>query len=76
MLKRPLSVEPVAAAFYVKKNIWMLSRMSFIIISEMIYCSCQEMKSLKESFSARGKMHPKSEEYIGDYLAIAINADK
>jgi predicted AlkP superfamily pyrophosphatase or phosphodiesterase len=75
MLVRPISIESRATCFYVKEEYKELFTDEFYKAfgNDFLLLSKQEVIELK--LFGDGKAHPKLEEFIGDFLAVAI-ADK
>ncbi|QAA32220.1 alkaline phosphatase family protein [Clostridium manihotivorum] len=73
MLKRPTSVETRAIAFYIKDEYLDDFRAEFHnnFGDDFLLYSKEEV--IKKNIFGTGKMHPKFEEFIGDYLAVAIS---
>ena len=72
MLRRPTSIEPRATAFYIKEEYLDDFPSEFYkhFHNEFILYSREEV--IKKNIFGTGIMHPRFEEFIGDYLAIAI----
>ena len=72
MLKRPTSIEPRATAFYIKEEYTDDFSAEFLknFGEDFILYSREEV--IEKKLFGSGKMHPKFEDFIGDYLAIAI----
>lgn len=73
MLKRPISLETRATAFYIKDEYLNDFPIEFKnnFGDDFLLYSKEEV--IKKNIFGVGKMHPKFEEFIGDYLAIAIS---
>lgn len=72
MLKRPTSIEPRATAFYIKDEYLDDFPAEFLknFGNEFLLYSREEI--IEKKLFGIGKMHPRFEEFVGDYLAIAI----
>lgn len=72
MLKRPVSIEPRAAAFYVKREYLDAFPDEFYnnFGDDFLLLSRDEV--IERKLFGPGEMHPRLVEFIGDYLAIAI----
>ena len=73
MLKRPNSIETRAVAFYIKDEYLndFPAEFNSEFKDEFLLLSKREV--IEHEIFGDGKMHPKFEEFIGDYLAIAIS---
>lgn len=73
MLVRPLSVESRAACFYVKDEYKDSFKDEFYraLGKDFLLLSRQEV--IEQKLFGDGKMHPKFEDFIGDFLAISID---
>lgn len=73
MLERPISLEPRAAAFYIKREYTDVFPEEFHKIfgyDDFLLLSRKEV--IERKLFGPGKMHPKFEELTGDYIAIAV----
>lgn len=75
MLERPISIEDRATCFFVKYDYkdQFASEFSKIFGKDFLLLTKKEV--IEQKLFGDGKKHPKFEEFIGDFLAIAI-ADK
>jgi predicted AlkP superfamily pyrophosphatase or phosphodiesterase len=73
MLRRPTSIETRASAFYIKEEYLKDFPVEFHnnFGDDFLLYSKEEV--IEKNIFGFGKMHPKFEEFIGDYLAIAIS---
>ncbi|GFP77008.1 alkaline phosphatase family protein [Clostridium fungisolvens] len=73
MLKRPISIETRSIAFYIKEEYLNDFPIEFKnnFGDEFLLYSKEEV--IQKNIFGFGKMHPKFEEFIGDYLAIAVS---
>ena len=73
MLKRPISIETRAVAFYIKEEYLndFPNEFYYNFKNEFLLLSKREV--IENNIFGVGKMHPKFEEFIGDFLAIAIS---
>jgi len=72
MLKRPTSIEPRAAAFYVKNDYLDIFPKEFKKYFGDDFLLLSKDEIIKRNLFGSGILHPKFEEFIGDYMAIAI----
>ena len=72
MLKRPTSIEPRATAFYIKDEYIDNFPAEFRknLGEDFMLYSREDV--IERKLFGTGKMHPKFEEFVGDYLAIAV----
>ena len=73
MLKRPISIEPRAVAFYIKDEYLNDFPIEFHHEFKESFLLLSKKEVIEKHIFGIGKMHPKFEEFIGDYLAIAIS---
>ncbi|AUM95986.1 TPA: alkaline phosphatase family protein [Clostridium botulinum] len=73
MLKRPTSIETRATAFYIKDEYLndFPIEFNYNFGDDFLLYSKEEV--IEKNMFGVGKMHPKFEEFIGDYLAVAIS---
>lgn len=72
MLKRSTSIEPRATAFYIKEECIDDFPTEFRKNLGEGFILYSRAEVIEKKLFGTGKMHPKFEEFIGDYLAIAI----
>jgi hypothetical protein len=72
MLKRPTSIETRATAFYVKDEYLndFPAEFRYNFGDDFLLYSKEEV--IEKNIFGIGKMHPKFEDFIGDYIAVAI----
>jgi hypothetical protein len=73
MLSRPISIESRAIAFYVKEDYLNDFAIEFHKSFGDDFLLFSKKEVIEKHLFGMGEMHPKFEEFIGDYLAIAIN---
>jgi predicted AlkP superfamily pyrophosphatase or phosphodiesterase len=73
MLRRPTSIETRATAFYIKEEYLKAFPAEFhkSFGDDFLLYSKEEV--IKNNIFGTGKIHPKFEEFIGDYLAVAVS---
>lgn len=67
------SIEPRAASFFVKKNRYLEFESLFNDIFKDKYVLFKKEEALNHHFFGYGKLHKKADDFLGDYLAVAIN---
>lgn len=72
MLKRPTSIEARATAFYINDENLDDFPIEFKSNFREDFLLYSKAEVVKRKLFGTGKMHPRAEEFIGDYLAIAI----
>lgn len=72
MLERPISVEPRATAFYLKNEYLEVFPEKFQKYFGDDFLLLPKEEIIERKLFGPGKMHPKFEEFIGDYMAIAV----
>lgn len=72
MLKRPISIETRAAAFYIKDEYIDDFPAEFLMNFGEDFLLYSNKEVIEKKLFGTGEMHPKFKELIGDYLAIAI----
>jgi predicted AlkP superfamily pyrophosphatase or phosphodiesterase len=72
MLKRPTSIETRATAFYIKDEYMNDFPIEFRNSFGEDFLLYSKEEVIEKNIFGVGKMHPKFEEFIGDYLAVAI----
>ncbi len=75
MLKRPIAIESRAACFYIKEEYQTQFPIEFRRIFGNDYLLLSKDEVMTQKLFGDGELTPKFNEFIGDYLAIAI-ADK
>lgn len=73
MLKRPISIETRAAAFYIKDEYIKDFPAEFHNCFGDDFLLYSKNEVIEKHLFGIGEMHPKFEEFMGDYLAIAIS---
>jgi predicted AlkP superfamily pyrophosphatase or phosphodiesterase len=73
MLSQPISIESRAIAFYVKEDNLNDFAIEFHKSFGDDFLLFSKKEVIEKHLFGMGEMHPKFEEFIGDYLAIAIN---
>lgn len=73
MLKRPTSIETRATAFYIKDEFMGDFPMEFHKTFGDDFLLYSRKEVIDKRLFGEGEMHPRFEEFIGDYLAIAIS---
>ena len=73
MLKRPISIETRAVAFYIKDQYLNDFPIEFYNEFKDEFLLFSKREVMENNIFGSGKMHPKFEEFIGDYLAVAIS---
>ncbi len=73
MLKRPVSIETRATSFHIKKEFLADFKTEFLVLfgNEFILLSKDEL--IENQLFGDGILHEKVEDFIGDYVAIAIS---
>ena len=72
MLKRPISIETRASAFYIKEEYINVFPIEFHNSFGDDFILYSKSEVIEKHIFGFGEMHPKFEEFIGDYIAIAI----
>lgn len=67
------SIEPRALAFYVKEGKKEEFYNAFLTHFEKDFMLLSKQEVIKQKLFGDGKKHPRFEEFLGDYLAIAIS---
>jgi predicted AlkP superfamily pyrophosphatase or phosphodiesterase len=73
MLVRPTSIESRAACFYVKEKYKGGFREQFYKAFGEEFLLLSKDEVIEQKLFGDGKLHPKFEEFIGDFLAVAIS---
>lgn len=67
------TIEPRAASFFVKKDKALEFETLFNDIFKDKYVLFKKEEVFKHHFFGNGIIHPKADDFVGDYLAVAIN---
>lgn len=67
------SIEPRAASFFVKKNRFLEFENLFYEIFNDKYHLFTKEEALRHNLFGYGNIHPKADDFIGDYLAVATS---
>lgn len=67
------TIEPRAASFFVKKNKILEFETLFNDIFKDKYVLFKKEEVFKHHFFGNGIIHPKADDFVGDYLAVATN---
>lgn len=73
MLKRPASIEPRALSLFVKDNYKSIFKKEFEKTFSNKFLVLTKSEVLSKNLFGFGKKHPKVDEFLGDFLAIAVS---
>ncbi len=72
-LKRPCTVEPRAAAFYIKEGMQDAFARDFKMMFENDFILFDKEEVKKTCLFGKGEDHPRFDDFIGDFIAVAKN---